>query len=272
MGAWGTGLYSDDLALDLRSTISAVCRLPKDGDEIVDLLCELNEGVEDDPEDGPVFWLVAADQLQRRGIESRARQRALHVIDEGTDIARLEGLGMDPRDLAKRRKVLDVLRGKLGDPPVPKQRRGLKTPQAHIVARGEVYAFPVDERGNPVNPYLGEAQRSEFVPAGWSSCLVARTGRALDFFAWCQLVASSSIAPERPSLSAAVEILDPQRYGVGTLSRAHFKRMQLELLGVVDDWPDVPVPEHRLAISVTASDVSAANVLSQWRWPPGWTS
>jgi hypothetical protein len=28
MGAWGIGLYSGDFARDLKTTISAVCRLP----------------------------------------------------------------------------------------------------------------------------------------------------------------------------------------------------------------------------------------------------
>lgn len=270
MGAWGPGLYSDDLACDLRTTISAVCRLPKDGDEIIDLLCDLNGEVADDPDDGPVFWLVAADQLQRRGLESRARRRALHVIDEGTDLARLEGLGMDPRDVAKRRRTLEALRAKLVDPPVPKHRRRLATPQAHVVARGEVYAFPVDERGNPVNPYMREADRNAFEPAGWSSCLVARAGHALDYLAWCQLIVSGSIVAERPTLPAAVEILDADRHGLGTLSRAHLVRMRLELLGIASAWPDVPAPDQRTAIDITAADVSAANVLSQWRPPPGW--
>ena len=33
----GSGLYSDDFAMDLRGTISAVARLPFDGDKLVDV-------------------------------------------------------------------------------------------------------------------------------------------------------------------------------------------------------------------------------------------
>ena len=42
MGAWGTGLYSSDMAADMRSTIKSVLRLPVDEDRIVDILrdCE----------------------------------------------------------------------------------------------------------------------------------------------------------------------------------------------------------------------------------------
>ena len=35
MGRWGTGLYSGDFAMDLRSTIRAVARLPFSADRLV---------------------------------------------------------------------------------------------------------------------------------------------------------------------------------------------------------------------------------------------
>jgi len=39
MGAWGTSLYSNDFAADLRSLISAVARLPYDGDRLAEIIC-----------------------------------------------------------------------------------------------------------------------------------------------------------------------------------------------------------------------------------------
>ena len=38
MGVWGAGLYSGDFAMDLRSTIGAVARLPFDNDKLLDIL------------------------------------------------------------------------------------------------------------------------------------------------------------------------------------------------------------------------------------------
>ena len=47
MGTWGTGLCSGDLAMDLRSTIAAVARLPFEGDRLAEILCETEPGVAD---------------------------------------------------------------------------------------------------------------------------------------------------------------------------------------------------------------------------------
>ncbi len=51
MGVWGAGLYSGDFAMDLRSTIRAVARLPFDGDKLVDILCETEPTVASNPDD-----------------------------------------------------------------------------------------------------------------------------------------------------------------------------------------------------------------------------
>jgi hypothetical protein len=40
MGAWGSGLYSGDFAMDLHGTISAISRLPFDGVRLVEILYE----------------------------------------------------------------------------------------------------------------------------------------------------------------------------------------------------------------------------------------
>ena len=70
MGVWGSGLYSGDFALDLRSTIGAVCRLPFDSDRLLEVLCESepDAAFDGNNEDHTTFWLLVADQFARRGI------------------------------------------------------------------------------------------------------------------------------------------------------------------------------------------------------------
>ena len=185
MGAWGPGLYSDDYALDLRATLAAVCRLPIDGPEIVKLLCDLEPAsLSPEDEDYATFWLVVADQLHRRGIPSRAEERALAIIDDDSNLKMLEELGMSPADLKKRRRNLGRHREALTTPAPDKQRKTLKNPQALVVEQGQVYTFPVDSRGNCVNPYFTDATRPGFVPKGWGAFLVANTGHALGYLAW----------------------------------------------------------------------------------------
>jgi hypothetical protein len=50
MGAWGVGLYSNDVALDLKSTVASVLRLPFSPDDALAVLVE-NEPALSDPAD-----------------------------------------------------------------------------------------------------------------------------------------------------------------------------------------------------------------------------
>ncbi len=120
MGVWGPGVYSGDFAMDLRSTISAVARLPFDGDKLVDILCEIDPTAANNPDDvdHTTFWLVVADQFAKRAIVcDRARGKALAIIESGIDIVMLEKLGMNPSDLRKRRKTLEQARVWITAPP-----------------------------------------------------------------------------------------------------------------------------------------------------------
>src|SRR5258708_9895738 len=84
MGVFGAGLYAGDFAMDLRSAISAVSRLPFEGDKLADILCETEPGAAHHPddEDHTTFWLVAADQFAKRAIVcDRMRDKALAIID-----------------------------------------------------------------------------------------------------------------------------------------------------------------------------------------------
>lgn len=116
MGVLGTGLYAGDFAMDLRSSVSAVLRLPFDGEKLVELLCETEPGSAQNAEDPDhtVFWLVVADQFARRGVISeRARDKALQIIDSGADLQMHAKLGLDPAGIKQRKKVLDEVRGRL---------------------------------------------------------------------------------------------------------------------------------------------------------------
>jgi hypothetical protein len=126
MGAWGEGLYSGDFAMDLRGAVKSVSRLPFDGDKLVEFLCGIEPGAAHraEDEDHTTFWLVVADQFAKLGIVSqRAREKAMQIIDEGSDIAMLTRLGMDTSGLKKRQKMLADLRRSLTATQLPMKRR-----------------------------------------------------------------------------------------------------------------------------------------------------
>src|ERR1700761_1543344 len=116
MGAWGPGLYSNDFAMDLRATLKALARLPYDGDRLVDLASETapSEAVDATHEDHATFWLVVADQFDKRGlVSSVARQRAIEILDSGADERMLRELGMSAAHLRKRSGSMADLRRRL---------------------------------------------------------------------------------------------------------------------------------------------------------------
>jgi hypothetical protein len=264
MGSWGPGLYSDDFALDLRATLSAVCRLPIEGHEIVKLMCDL-EPVSMTPgdEDHATFWLVVADQLQRRGIASEAQARAIAIIDDNSNREMLEELGMSAVDLKKRRRKLEILRESLSSLPPEKQRRTLRKPQPLLMERGQVYAYPVDSRGNCVNPYFTDATRPEFIQKRWGAFVVVNAGHALGYLAWYELARMQRVVKRKPSLKKAAAAIDPARRGIGTLTQVHASRMQLELLGSIEVASGAG-PLEANTIRTAASDIGIGNLLSLW--------
>ena len=105
MGLWGVSLYGGDFAMDLKSAVAAVARLPLADHEIVEALRSTERAAADHPDDPDhtVFWLVLADQLARRGIyHGEVKERALRIIDQGQDLQQLRSLGAAPGDLRKR--------------------------------------------------------------------------------------------------------------------------------------------------------------------------
>jgi len=120
MGTWGAGLYSADMALDLRATIGALVRLPFDEERLVEVLCDGEPKAASDPqdEDHTTFWLVLADQFAKRGLVSaQVQAKALDIIDNERDLAMLAARGMKEADLRKRAAALQKLRAALSSTP-----------------------------------------------------------------------------------------------------------------------------------------------------------
>ena len=93
MGAWGAGLYSSDMAADMRAVIKSALRLPFDEDRIVDVLrdCERNAASDPNSEDHTTFWLVLADQFEKRGVaHAPTSEKAITIIDRGDDLMMME--------------------------------------------------------------------------------------------------------------------------------------------------------------------------------------
>lgn len=275
MGVFGAGLYSGDFALDLRSTVSAVARLPYDGDKLIQILCESEPAAANNPddEDHTTFWLVTADQFAKRGIVcERVRDKALAIIDSGTDLAMLGRLAMDPSGLRKRQKMLLELRERIAAPAVrQKPRPVLKKPQALLMAVGDVIVYPTFG-GRCRNPYFASSEKDRMgtlAPAwrrdGWSAMVIVDCGRAFEFLAWYRPLTVSTATVQKPTLDELQGEILWRLARAGTCSPVHFRRMEFEKIGALPVDPEKlrrSFPGMLPGTRAAFSDISIANGVS----------
>ncbi len=276
MGAWGSGLYSGDFAMDLRGTIGAVLRLPFDIDRIVGMLCEAEPSAATDPqnEDHTVFWLVLADQFVKRSIaNARVRERALAIIDDGSDLAVHSRLGMDAAGLKKRGKMLTELRARIAAPPPSDagERTVLKRPQPFVMQIGECFAYPTSGT-DCINSYYPSREK---IPGwkhdGWGAAILIDRGRAFDFLAWYRVLTIARPLAEKPGAAALLAAGPWVLKRPGTCSPVHFRR--LELAGVARIEIDGgklarAFPGMKPGVSAAISDISIANALGLLKQEP----
>jgi len=118
MGAWGTALFSDDTACDVRDDYIDHLGDGLTGAQATErLLAEWSSSL-NDQDQAPVFWLaLAATQWKCGRLESRVLREALNVIENGSDLARWKS----STDYRKRQAVLENLRAKLLSPQPPEK-------------------------------------------------------------------------------------------------------------------------------------------------------
>ena len=286
MGAWGTGLYAGDFALDVRATVAAVSRVPLDEDEMVHALCDTEKTAAENSadEDHAIFWLVLADQFEKRGIFSaRVRDKALGIIDGGTDTAMMQKLGMTPPDLRKRAAKLAELRARLvAQPKVSKPRATMKAPAPYVFEVGGVYAYPT-LRGEVINPYLSAKRfdRSAWHPDGFGLMLVTGRGSVFGYLPWYHALISRQAFASIPDRAA---LLGENRWSLpvyGTCNPAHFRKLELAEIAVFAIKPerfDYFFPHYPPGFIHAVSDISIANEMEiksrpepghHWRRPDG---
>jgi hypothetical protein len=256
--------------MDLRSTIGAVAHLPFDADRLLEILCESEPAAANNPhdEDYTIFWLVVADQFAKRAIVSdRVRETALRIIDADSDLAMLSKLGMNGRDLHKRRQTLSDLRARLTTASAPAKPRPVrKKPQTFLMEVGEVFAFPT-AGGECINSYF---RSKDDLPGGWhqdgwGALVIVERGRAFDFLTWYRPLTISHARTENPSL----EQLRSEYLWVlkrpGTCPPIHFKRLELDKIGALPidgDKVARAFPARPPGRSCAVDNISLANCLT----------
>lgn len=130
MGAWGTAIFSDDLALDIRREYNVLLASGKETKEVENMLINYYASILNcnDP-DEDVFWFALALCEWKSGrLSSDVKAKALSALDCGRDLERWNTVD-NQKNYRKRKKVLkefqDVILSPL--PPVKK----IKKPTVH---------------------------------------------------------------------------------------------------------------------------------------------
>jgi hypothetical protein len=263
MGAWGVGLYANDVAADLKTTIASVLRLPLSPEDALKVLVEAEPSLADPADESYTdAWFVVADRFHRYGIEHEPTHELVRqLIADGTDLRRKAELGLGESDLRARARVIAQLQQRLVTPhPKPFKTGRLKRPQEFVVDVGDVVTYPTMD-GVSANPYFKDWASARFSPDGYGVALVAERGRTFGYLAWYTMAVVAATWPAAPSLDVCLGERVSELHA-GTLSRSHFTRMALDRVGRVEI---VALPKRTWSAghpdSAAIHDISIANHL-----------
>jgi hypothetical protein len=220
----------------LRLTIKAVARLPFDPERLVEILCdlELDAAKNSAHDDHTIFWLVVADQFTKYGIGSdKAREKALQILEDGSDINIMRELGMGKGELKQRQRHLDKLKERLLSPITKITSRAIfKEPEPYILDIGDLFLYPTD-KGRCINPYMSPREvQANWQQDSWSATIIIDRGRALDYLSWYRALTLVDALKEKPSF-ITVKSLRWILRSPGTLSVNQLKRIKLTKIETV---------------------------------------
>jgi len=143
VGAWGPGIFSDDLACDIRAAYRELLEDGVSDAEASNRIINEYDGM--DIDEAHILWLaLAAAQASLGRLEESVKQRALEIIDAdvGLELWVEEG----PPSVAKRKAALAKLRETLTGPQKPRSK--VRRPWAHVtdLSPGDVLAYQVASR------------------------------------------------------------------------------------------------------------------------------
>jgi len=209
--------------------------------------------------------------------------RALAIIDGGKDAPMMQSLGMKPADLRKRAARLSEVRARIAaQPTTSTPRKTMAQPGPYAFDLFGVYSFPVKD-GRSINPYMSRKHfdRVTWIADGICLMLVIDRGRAFGFLPWYHAVLADSVFASPPDPTTLASTLRWHAPPItGTCNLTHFKKMELEKLGV---FPLDPVrvdhffPRRAPGTTYAVQDISIANRMRvrratevrRWRTPEG---
>lgn len=111
MGTWGTDIFDDDFALDVKGDYEDILNSGLSHEVATKTLIDRYQEALEDSEESSVFWLtLAAIQLEHNALIKDVKTNALDVIRSDRDLLRWEET---PDLLSNRKQMLEQLRNQL---------------------------------------------------------------------------------------------------------------------------------------------------------------
>lgn len=142
MGTWGTGIYSDDTAEEVRDACKDIFAVYDVNEGCKILFQSFKELLEQDfiDNDCASFWYALSDWLWKHGMLTEfVKEKAVELLNEYAGVKDWEESGNE-KDVAKHKKVLDSLKKQLlaPQPPLKKPKICLKKPKHKV---GDIIIF-----------------------------------------------------------------------------------------------------------------------------------
>jgi hypothetical protein len=156
MGTWGTAIFSDDTASDVRDQFRELIGEGLSPEQATEKLLREFAWSLDDPDDGPPFWLgLAISQWKCGRLLEQVKTRALDIIDTDADLKR-----WSTADGRRRRAVLEKTRAQLLSPLPPPARIRKRYQENNDWEVGELISYQTPRGKYAVLRVLGHITES----------------------------------------------------------------------------------------------------------------
>lgn len=140
MGAWGTSLYANDTADDIRGEYVDKLRRGKSNEEVTGELINNNQDIMGDVEEEPLFWFALADTQWNYGrLLPAVKEKALFFLSQNFELERWKESG--EKQLNAWKNTLSKLKEKLDSLPPPEKKVSIYRFYQCKWSLGDVFAY-----------------------------------------------------------------------------------------------------------------------------------
>lgn len=145
MGAWGTGISSNDTFADIYGQFIDLYNEGLSVPKITKRLIDENQEIINLPEDATNFWFALANgQWECKALDNEILTKVDHIIETGEDLRVWKELDASPADLKAREKVLVKFLSKLKTEKDKPRKRTKKKLYDSVYTKGDCLVYKMD--------------------------------------------------------------------------------------------------------------------------------